>query len=50
MFDTYLYSAARARCWRMFFFEEGRENGLALPPFVFFGDRELLAQIQEALQ
>ncbi len=32
------------------FLEEWGENGLALPPFVFFGDKELLAKIKEALR
>lgn len=33
-----------------FFLEEWGEYGFALPPFVFFGDNELLAQIKEVLR
>jgi hypothetical protein len=32
------------------FLEEWGDYGFALPPFVFFGDKELLAQIKEALR
>jgi|SRR5579884_66897 len=32
------------------FLEEWGEYGFAFPPFVFFGDKELLAQIREALR
>jgi hypothetical protein len=32
------------------FLEEWGEHGLAQPPFVFFGDKDLLAQIKEALR
>jgi hypothetical protein len=32
------------------FLEEWGEHGFARPPFVFFGDKELLAQIKEALR
>ncbi len=32
------------------YLEQWEEYSLARPPFVFFGDKELLAQINEALQ